>query len=36
MDGPFTKIAKVIIMIVAIVFLINALLSIVGKQFISW
>lgn len=32
---PFNKIARVIIAIVAVVFLINALLSLVGKSFIT-
>lgn len=33
---PFNKLARVIIAIVAVVFLINALLSIVGRPFIVW
>lgn len=33
---PFTKVANVILAIGAVIFLINALLSLVGKQFISW
>lgn len=33
---PFNKIAKVIIAIVAVVMLINALLTVAGKPFINW
>lgn len=33
---PFSKIAKAIVAIIAVLFLINALLTIVGKPFISW
>lgn len=33
---PFNKVAKVIIAIVAVVFLVNALLTIVGKPFITF
>ena len=33
---PFNKIAKVLIAIVAVVMLINALLTIAGKPFINW
>ena len=32
---PFNKVAKVIVAIVAVVFLVNALLTIVGKPFIT-
>ena len=32
---PFNKVAKVIVAIVAVVFLVNALLIIVGKPFIT-
>ncbi len=33
---PFNKIAKVIIAIVAVVMLINALLTVAGRPFINW
>lgn len=33
---PFNKVAKVILMVAAIVILINALLSIMDKGFIKW
>lgn len=33
---PFNKVAKVIIAIVAVVMLINALLTIAGRPFIRW
>lgn len=33
---PFAKVAKVIVAVVAVVFLINALLSLAGKPFINW
>lgn len=33
---PFSKVAKVIIAVVAVVFLANALLTLVGKPFINW
>ncbi len=33
---PFNKVAKVIIAVVAVVFLINALLTIAGRPFIRW
>lgn len=33
---PFAKIARVILAIAAVVLLINALLTIVGKPFITW
>lgn len=33
---PFAKVAKVIVAVVAAVFLINAILTIAGKPFINW
>lgn len=33
---PFAKIARVILILAAVIFLINALLSLVGKSFIAW
>jgi hypothetical protein len=33
---PFNKIARALIAIVAAIFLINALLGLIGKSFISW
>lgn len=33
---PFNKIARVLVMVVAVVFLINALLTLVGRPFITW
>lgn len=33
---PFNKIARVVIAIIAVIFLINALLSLTGKPFITW
>lgn len=33
---PFAKVAKVIVAVVAVVFLINAILTIAGKPFINW
>lgn len=33
---PFLKVAKVIIALVVLVLIVNALLTIVGKPFISW
>lgn len=33
---PFSKVAKVVIAVVAVIFLINALLGLVGKAFIAW
>lgn len=33
---PFNKVARVLIALVAVVFLINALLTIAGKPFINW
>jgi len=33
---PFNKVAKVIIAVIAVVICINALLTIVGRPFISW
>lgn len=33
---PFNKVARVIIAVVAVIFLINALLSLTGSAFISW
>lgn len=33
---PFGKVARALIAIIAVVFLINALLTVVGKPFISW
>lgn len=33
---PFNKVVKVILALVAVVFLINALLTLVGRPFISW
>lgn len=33
---PFLKVAKVIIAIVVLVLIVNALLTIAGKPFISW
>lgn len=33
---PFNKIARVVIAIIAVLFLINALLSLAGKPFITW
>ena len=33
---PFSKVAKVVIAVVAVVFLINALLTIAGRPFIRW
>jgi len=33
---PFNKVARVILAIVAVVFLINAILTLVGKPFITW
>lgn len=36
LQPPFAKVAKIILMIAAIVLLINALLTLVGKPFINW
>lgn len=33
---PFAKIAKAIVAIVAVLFLVNALLTVAGKPFITW
>ena len=33
---PFNKVARVLIAVVAVVFLINALLTLVGQPFIRW
>ncbi len=33
---PFNKVARVLVAVIAVVFLINALLSIAGRPFIRW
>lgn len=33
---PFNKVIRVIIAVVAVIFLVNALLTLVGRPFISW
>lgn len=33
---PFNKVARVLVAVVAVLFLINALLSLIGKAFITW
>jgi len=33
---PFDKVARVLVAIVVVIFLINALLSLVGRPFITW
>ncbi len=33
---PFNKVAQVLIALVAVIFLINAILTLVGKPFINW
>lgn len=33
---PFNQVARVIVALVAVIFLINALLTLVGKPFINW
>lgn len=33
---PFNKIARVVLLVVAVIFLINVLLMIVGRPFIRW
>lgn len=33
---PFNKVARVLVALIAVVFLINALLTLVGKPFIRW
>ena len=33
---PFAKVARVVLAVAAVVFLINALLGLVGKPFITW
>jgi hypothetical protein len=34
--APFDKVAKVVLAIIAFVFLINALMTLAGKPFIAW
>lgn len=36
LPAPFDKVARVVVAIIVVVFLINALLSLVGKPFITW
>lgn len=33
---PFNKIARVIVVLIGIIFLINAILTLVGRPFINW
>jgi len=36
MPEPFNKVAKVIVAVVAVVMLVNALMSVAGRPFITW